>query len=129
MVDFIALNNTFEVVDAECGGFDVGNSTDDVFGEIFTAQHVARMECGLNIANNCELFKLVDGVFEIRSMFLQDVRTKGVIGLNLDLVSFGTNEIGETVTHVTSASFGKGKTKNIFGINISLLEDVGDPDG
>ena len=107
LVDFIALRNVLQIFDCECGALHVGNCTDDIFSLVIATQHVAWMKAGLNVADNRVLLELVDGVFEVWAMFLQNIGTEGMVSLNLNFVSFWTDEVCQTVTHIAGAGFSK----------------------
>ena len=41
-----------------------------------------------------------------------------MVGVDLNFVGFGANEVGEAVAHVASAGFGKGKTEDVFWVGV-----------
>ena len=44
---------------------------------------------------------------QIWAMFLQNIATEAVVGLNLDFISLGTNKIRKTLAHIAGASVSK----------------------
>ena len=61
----------------------------------------------LNVANNSKLFQFIDSGAQIWAMFLQNIATETVVGLNLDFISLGTNKIRKTLAHIAGASVSK----------------------
>ena len=129
VVLLVTEDDFVNVVSADCGSFEIANGANNVFGPKVATERCGNFELTLNVADNLKTFQFIDAVFEVWAMFLKDIRAKGMISMNLNLVSLWANKISEAMAHVTGGCFGESKAKNIVWRGVGLPKDIRDADG
>ena len=52
-----------------------------------------------------------------------------MVGVDLNFVGFGANEVGEAVAHVASGGFSKSETENIVRHDVGLFQNICNTNG
>ena len=70
--------------------------------------------------------KVTVEVFGIVFITFEDAGAKSVVSVDVNLGCSLANHSAKAVAHVAGAGFGEGETKDVFGISVGVLENVGD---